>query len=162
METTTGSRRYVASQPSGGRSRNSGSRKSGTAVRRVVGRARSLARRFAARLVAKTGKQKRAPLPAAFNRVSPGGGLAIEMWRAEDDGIAVAERQLQADVFDQFARDALLDATDVKVDVRLRTVRLSGTVRTCAEKLEAERAAGRVAGVKRVESELLVVRPVAS
>jgi hypothetical protein len=160
METTTGSWRAVPSRGSGGRSRNSGSQKRVTAVRRVMGRARSLAGKFAARWVVRPAKRTRAGLPPIRLSTS-GGGLAIEMWRAEDDGIAVAERQLQADVFDQFAVEPHLDATEVRVDVHRRTVRLSGAVRTSPERALAELAAKRVTGVERVESEIIVVRPVA-
>jgi osmotically-inducible protein OsmY len=79
------------------------------------------------------------------------------MWRADDDGVAVAESRLQGEVFDQFAAEPLLDSTEVKVDVIRRVVRLSGAVETRAEKVMAERAAKRLARVEGVCNEIVVV-----
>lgn len=87
-----------------------------------------------------------------------GGGLAIEMWRAQDDDVAIAESRLQAGVFDQLAAEPQLDATAVRVDVDRHTVILSGTVETVAERFAAECAAKRLPGVERVQNEILVVR----
>jgi hypothetical protein len=93
--------------------------------------------------------------PDPFSR---GGGLAIEMWRAEDDDVAIAESQLQASVFDQLAAEPQLDSTDLRVDVDRHTVILSGTVKTVAERFAAECAAKRLRGVERVQNDILVVR----
>jgi osmotically-inducible protein OsmY len=140
--------------------RNNGRRKLGTAVGRAMWRARRLARRVAARLAPpKLGKRSRARPERRALGGGGGGGLAIEMWRADDDGIAVRESRLQAAVFEQFAAETLLDATDDRVAVEQRTVRLSGTVKSYLDKRTAERAARRLAGVARVCNEIAVVPP---
>ena len=161
MENASASRCYDMSLHSAGLPRHDGCRTPGTAGHRAAGRPRCLARKGVACLVQKPGTRTRGGLGAAFVRPEPrsrsGGGLAIEMWRADDDGVAVAESRLQGEVFDQFAAEPLLDSTEVKVDVIRRVVRLSGAVETRAEKVMAERAAKRLARVEGVCNEIVVV-----
>jgi len=85
-----------------------------------------------------------------------GGGMSIEMWLAEDDN-AVFQSELQRKVFDEFARASTLDSADIGVSVDDRVVTLSGAVKSYPEKLEAERAAQRVRGVRAVRNDLAVV-----
>lgn len=141
--------------------RNNGRRKLGTAVGRAMWRARRFARRVAARLTPpKPGKRSRARAERrSLGGGGGGGGLAIEMWRADDDGVAVQESRLQAAVFEQFAAEALLDATDIRVAVDRGAVRLSGTVKSYLDKRTAERAAKRLTRVARVCNEIAVVPP---
>lgn len=88
-----------------------------------------------------------------------GGGMSIEMWLAEDDK-AVFQSELQRNVFDEFARASTLDSADISVSVDDHDVTLSGAVKSYPEKLEAERAAKRVRGVRAVRNDLAVVLPV--
>lgn len=85
-----------------------------------------------------------------------GGGMSIEMWRAEDENAGVRSN-LQRKVFDELAREGALQSTDVYVDVQDRTVILSGAVTSYPEKLAAGRAARRVRGVMEVRNDLAVV-----
>ena len=87
-----------------------------------------------------------------------GGGMSIEMWRAEDDD-ALFRSELQQQVFDEFEWEATLDVADVGVSVDDHVVTLSGAVRSYPDKLKAERAAKRVRGVQAVRNGLAVVPP---
>lgn len=87
-----------------------------------------------------------------------GGGMSIEMWRADDDQTGLRSR-LQGEVFGELAREPGLDRGDLRVDVSGRAVILSGTVRSLPQKLSAERAARRVRGVRDVRNEIAVVLP---
>ena len=148
----------------------------GTAVRRARGIARKLTTRVAAarrearhsaqgssiRRAARrprTGERSAAgPTPTAG--APGGGGMSIEMWRADDGGRAVLQSRLQRAVFDEFALEPALDAADIRVVVDGRVATLSGTVQRYPDKLAAERAAKRVRGVQMVRDELAVVPPV--
>jgi osmotically-inducible protein OsmY len=87
-----------------------------------------------------------------------GGGMSIEMWRAEDDN-ALFRSELQQSVFDEFAWEPMLDVADIGVTVDDHIVTLSGAVKTYPDKLKAERAARRVRGVQAVRNNLAVVPP---
>src|SRR4030095_9966809 len=54
-----------------------------------------------------------------------GGGMSIEMWRADDDNIGVRSA-LQSKVFDELRSEIGLDSADLHVDVEDRVVTLSG------------------------------------
>ena len=87
-----------------------------------------------------------------------GGGMSIEMWRAEDDN-ALFRSELQQSVFDEFEWEATLDVADIGVTVDDHIVTLSGAVKSYPDKLKAERAARRVRGVQAVRNHLAVVPP---
>ena len=84
-----------------------------------------------------------------------GGGMSIEMWRAERNDVAVQAR-LQRRVFEEFGWETGLDAHDLAVDVTSRTVTLSGSVSTYPQKIAAGRAAKRVRGVQQVVNNIAV------
>jgi osmotically-inducible protein OsmY len=65
-----------------------------------------------------------------------------------------SDAQLKADVSQELEWDPSIDASQVGVTAKDGVVTLSGHLRTYAEKLAAERAAMRVAGVKAVAVEL--------
>src|SRR5262245_24533391 len=87
-----------------------------------------------------------------------GGGMSIEMWRADDENAGVRS-ELQRKVFEELAREGALQNGDAYVDIQDRTVILSGLVMSYPEKLAAERAARRVRGVVEVRNDLAVVVP---
>lgn len=64
---------------------------------------------------------------------------------------------LQRDVLDELAWDPAVDSSGIGVTVRDSVVTLSGKVPSYAEKLAAEKATKRVAGVKAVVDELNIV-----
>ena len=147
----------------------------GTAVRRArriartvkirVAAARREARQAAYRpRVSRPVSRPRAPQPggpgsSGTSRAPGGGGMSIEMWRADDGGRAVLQGKLQRAVFDEFANEQVLDAADIRVVVEGRVVTLSGTVKSFPDKLLAERAAKRVRGVHVVRDMVEVVPP---
>ncbi len=96
---------------------------------------------------------------AGQGRAAGGGGMSIEMWRADDGGRAVLQGKLQRAVFDEFATEQVLDAADIRVAVEGRVVTLSGTAKSYPDKLLAERAAKRVRGVQMVRDVVEVVPP---
>jgi osmotically-inducible protein OsmY len=67
-----------------------------------------------------------------------------------------ADSDIKRDVENELRADPLVDATDIAVAVKDGVVTLSGFVRTYAEKLGAEAAAKRVAGVVRLANDLEV------
>jgi len=67
--------------------------------------------------------------------------------------------ELQGDVIEELAFDPKLAAATIGVNVREGVVTLSGTVRTFAEKLAAERAVKRVSGVRGIAEELKIEPP---
>lgn len=67
--------------------------------------------------------------------------------------------QIEKDVLDELAFDPTVDATDVSVSANDGVVTLRGTVRSYPEKLAAERAAKRVAGVHGIAEELKIEVP---
>jgi osmotically-inducible protein OsmY len=73
-----------------------------------------------------------------------------------------ADTALQADVLDELEWAAGINAARIGVAVKGGVVTLSGEVDSYAEKLDAERAALRVAGVKAVADELTIRLPSAS
>jgi osmotically-inducible protein OsmY len=69
---------------------------------------------------------------------------------------AVAPLDIKSAIAEIFARNALLDADRITIEVDGGHVRLSGTVESWAEREEAERAVWTVPGVTSVENNLLV------
>ena len=67
--------------------------------------------------------------------------------------------ELKRQVEDELMWDQAVDVTDIGVEVRDRVVTLSGHPTSYAEKLAAEKAAQRVAGVKAVVVELAIRLP---
>ncbi|MFM0124137.1 MULTISPECIES: BON domain-containing protein [unclassified Paraburkholderia] len=65
-----------------------------------------------------------------------------------------SDMELKRQVEDELTWDPAVNATDIGVEVRDRVVTLSGHLTSYAEKLAAEKAAQRVAGVKAVVVEL--------
>jgi osmotically-inducible protein OsmY len=70
-----------------------------------------------------------------------------------------ADSDIKRDVENELRADPLVDATDIAVAVKDGVVTLSGFVRTYAEKLGAEAAAKRVAGVVGLANDLEVRLP---
>jgi len=64
------------------------------------------------------------------------------------------DKQLQREVEEELAWDPAVNVTDIGVEVKERVVTLSGHPASYAEKLAAEKAAQRVAGVKAVVVEM--------
>lgn len=64
--------------------------------------------------------------------------------------------QLQRDIMDELIFEPSVDAADIGVSVADGVVTLNGFVKSYAEKLAAERAARRVAGVKAIAEEIKV------
>ena len=64
--------------------------------------------------------------------------------------------QLQRDVMDELAFEPSVDAADIGVSVADGVVTLNGFTKSYAEKLAAEKAARRVAGVKAIAEEIKV------
>jgi osmotically-inducible protein OsmY len=87
-----------------------------------------------------------------------GGGMSIEMWRADDDEVGVRS-ELQKRVFDELAREPAVNQAALHVDVRGRCVVISGVASSYVERLAAERAARRVPGVREVRNEVAVMLP---
>jgi hypothetical protein len=140
------------------------------AVGKAMLRARRLARTVTTRVAPKSalnqaGPRVRAPRHGGESVIpitglaSGGGGMSIEMWRADDGGRAVLQSRLQRGVFDEFVHEPTLDAADIRVVVDGRVVTLLGTVKRYPDKLAAERAAKRVRGVQMVRDELAVMPP---
>ena len=67
-----------------------------------------------------------------------------------------SDSDIKRDVEDELRTDPTIDASDIAVAVKDGVVTLSGFVRTYAEKLEAEAAAKRVAGVVGLANDLEV------
>ncbi len=90
----------------------------------------------------------------------PGGGSAIEMWRAEDEGDVVAT-QLQHDVWDELRAEPELENClgAVAVYVVGREATLVGVVQRYPQRAAAGRAASRVRGVARLVNSIHVELP---
>jgi osmotically-inducible protein OsmY len=69
------------------------------------------------------------------------------------------DRQLKQDVEEELDYDPAVNAVDIGVEVKERVVTLSGHPSSYAEKIAAEKAAQRVAGVKAVVVEMAVRLP---
>jgi hyperosmotically inducible protein len=69
------------------------------------------------------------------------------------------DQQLQQEVEEELAWDPAVNVTDIGVEVKERVVTLSGHPASYAEKLAAEKAAQRVAGVKAVVVEMSLRLP---
>ena len=67
--------------------------------------------------------------------------------------------QLQEDVIEELAFDPAVDATNIGVTAKGGVVTLTGTVGTLPQKLAAERAVKRVAGVHGIAEELTIQPP---
>lgn len=67
-----------------------------------------------------------------------------------------SDSQLQADVMDELAWEPSIDHADIGVAVADGVVTLSGYVKSFAEKVAAEKAARRVAGVRAIAEEIKV------
>jgi len=61
-----------------------------------------------------------------------------------------------AEITDSFVRNAAIDASNIKVGVSNGVVTLEGTVRSQAERREAERSASRAPGVVSVDDQLVI------
>jgi osmotically-inducible protein OsmY len=61
-----------------------------------------------------------------------------------------ADSEIERDVREELKWDPDLDASDIAVSVKDGVVTLAGYVKSCTDRLEAERAAKRVAGVRAV------------
>jgi osmotically-inducible protein OsmY len=136
----------------------------GAKLKLVVGKAVRRARRIARKVTTRVAARPRAPERGAMaltitGGTRGGGGMSIEMWRADDGGHAARQSKLQRGVFDEFAHELALDAADIRVLVDGRVVTLSGAVKSYPEKLAAERAAKRVPKVQLVRDELAVIPP---
>ena len=137
------------------------------AVGKAMLRARRLARTVTTRVTARSALRQAGPRARAGRHsgsvvpiagtAAGGGGMSIEMWRADDGGRAVLQSRLQRGVFDEFVHEPTLDAADIRVVVDGRVVTLLGTVKRYPDKLAAERAAKRVRGVQMVRDELEVM-----
>ncbi len=67
-----------------------------------------------------------------------------------------SDSSLQSDVIDELAFDPALDETNIGVTAKDGVVTLTGTVRSYPEKIAAEHAAKRVAGVRGIAEELKI------
>ena len=145
----------------------------GERLKLVVGRVVRHARRIARTVTTRVARRPRVTRVLSHPRAAEhagkgltiggqapgGGGMSIEMWRADDGGRAVLQSKLQRGVFDEFAHEPTLDATDIRVVVEGRVVTLAGAVKRYPDKLAAERAAKRVRGVQVVCADLAVMPP---
>ena len=70
-----------------------------------------------------------------------------------------SDEELERDVRDEFKWDPVLDADDIAISVKNGVVTLAGFVKRYSDRLEAEAAAKRVAGVKAVANDIEVRLP---
>ena len=70
-----------------------------------------------------------------------------------------SDEELERDVRDELKWDPVLDAEDIAVSVKNGVVTLAGFTRSYSDRLEAEAAAKRVAGVKAVANDIEVRLP---
>jgi osmotically-inducible protein OsmY len=82
--------------------------------------------------------------------------LLMNIKKARHYGVS---SDIKLDVEDELRWDPDLDATDVAVTVKSGVVTLAGSTRSCSDKLEAEAAAKRVAGVLAVANDIEVRLP---
>jgi osmotically-inducible protein OsmY len=87
---------------------------------------------------------------------SRNGGLAIEMWRAEDD-VASKDGELQDEIWAQLREIPAFEGGDLEVVVHEGVAMLSGTVAAYAAKMTALRLAARVPGIRQVENAIFVL-----
>lgn len=84
------------------------------------------------------------------------GGLAIEMWRAEDDASTKDDR-LQDQIWAKLHQFPVFDGGDLAVVVHDGVASLSGTLPSYGAKMTAARLAAFVPGVKQVDNAIFVV-----
>lgn len=89
--------------------------------------------------------------------IDPGGGSAIEIWRAEDECDVLAA-ELQHDVWDELRAEPELERClgDLSVYVAGDEVTLIGVVTRSPQKIAAGRAAHRVPGVTRLVNSIRI------
>lgn len=89
--------------------------------------------------------------------IDPGGGSAIEIWRAEDETDLVAT-ELQREVWGELRAEPELERclSDVSVYVGGREVTLIGVVTRYPQKAAAGRAASRVPGITRLVNSIRI------
>lgn len=83
---------------------------------------------------------------------------AIQIWLSRGDELS-HEAALQRRVWEELGCEPLLDTAGISVDVGGRAATLRGTVTSYPQKLAAERAAKRVAGLQGVCNEVAVALP---
>lgn len=71
----------------------------------------------------------------------------------------ITSAEISRQISSAFTRNAILDAANLKISIEGDKVVLTGTVKSFAEKEQAEHAAWSAPGVMRVESHLKVVEP---
>ncbi|HUK22342.1 MAG TPA: BON domain-containing protein [Gemmatimonadales bacterium] len=121
----------------------------------------SIAARLARRRAKLGGDKSLWDFALLFMPSNSGGGMAIEMWRADDGGRAILDRRLQEQVFDAFWREPELRSGGLRVEVHHQVVTLAGRVATDFEKRTAERLAGEIRRVRLVRNHIRVM-PLAS
>src|SRR5438477_2730972 len=89
----------------------------------------------------------------------PVGIIDLEINGTQRGGIMRSDSDIKRDVEDELRWDPDLDATDIAVTVKSGVVTLAGFTRSYSDKLEAEAAAKRVAGVLGVANDIEVRLP---
>jgi hypothetical protein len=89
-------------------------------------------------------------------------GAKAEGYLSKEIIVMKTDTQLRQDVLEELKWEPSVDANDIGVAVHDGIVTLSGDVPSYAEKLAAERVAGRVSGVKAIAEEIHVKLPGAS
>jgi osmotically-inducible protein OsmY len=87
---------------------------------------------------------------------SRGGGLAIEMWRAEDE-LPDKDSTLRDEIWAKLHQFPAFDGGDLEVVVHEGVASLSGTVGSDADKVTAAGCAVSVPGINQVENAIFVV-----
>lgn len=98
------------------------------------------------------------PAVTSIERRCRGGGSAIELWRADDNGATLADSELQAEAFRALRGEPALECGGLRVDVAAGALTLSGGVGSYLEKVTAGRVARALPGVRLVRN-LIRVQP---